>query len=287
MSTILIERTLKKPILPESGTEYNTASDYVERIGGAFKEGTTQHLGRHIFKDRDEERRMMSVIIGVSPGHLEFEKMVNDYWEDFTVLVPFDGKTLDISGTTNQKGEFIPNNYFDYVLYLYCLKYDHVCTDPEIIGMGVDSSTYRFYLKDEAKEIKRIRSNSKYKDEATIEKLKAMKDQQKAANILYVFGENIVPEDEDSLYILLNRYAEADPKRFVEVCKNADLEVEAFINRCLNYGLLTRPVNSSSIIYDGSKIIGYNMNEAIGYLKDSKNANIKTGLEAGLANKTK
>lgn len=287
MSTILIERSLKKPILPETGSEYNTASDYVERIGGAFKKNTTQHIGRHIFKDREEEKRMMSVIIGVSPGHMEFEKKINDYWADFTVIVPFDGKTLDISGVEDKNGNFIPNNYFDYVLYLYCLKYPDVCTDPDIIEMGVDPSTFRFYLKDESKELKRIRTNSKYKDEATIEKLKAMKDLQKAANILYVFGETTVPREEDAIYILLNRYAESNPKEFVKVAQNEDLEVEAFINRCLNFGLLTRPVNSSSIIYDNTNIIGYSMKEAIGFIKDAKNVNIKTALEAALQNKIK
>lgn len=272
--TVEIRRKQMTTILPEEGVF--TADQYNIRLGGAYKANTSMPLGRTIFKDSDEEKRLMTQIIEVSPTSAEWDKTLNDYWHNFSVNIPYNGRSLTVSHEVRD-GIVYPENVADYVLWLYCLAHNTVANSIEYVNR---SPKILFYLFDSSEVAKAGVALRKLKDEATIERVKIQNDVLLRRKVLLVLGSSI-PVSEDEILIELSKASDSQPEKFLEVCRDKNLTDKAFITECINHKLLSRPTGSSLVIYDGAEI-GKNINEAIIWLNIDTNASIKRQLESQL-----
>ena len=75
---VTIHRVGKKPVLPEEGVLGETARDYKLCIGSSFKGNSGRLLGRAIFTV-EEEKELMSRVIGLEPSHMDWNKTLEDY----------------------------------------------------------------------------------------------------------------------------------------------------------------------------------------------------------------
>jgi hypothetical protein len=277
-SIIVIHRVHKKSPLPSKDIGYNPADEYIYKIGSSFKAGTTKPLGLYIFEDEKERDKLMPQIIGISPSSVDFNKVLEKYWCNISISIPATGKRLDCSIEHLSETEWRPRNVEDYILWKYCLKYSGVANTEADIGK---SNKINFVLWNEKEQKQKDLTLQKMKDAATMARISLREDQVKANSVLYVYNET-VSKDADTNMLVLAKLAEENPAKFLGIVKDKDLLSKAFVQRAINSNILTQPVGSTLIGYEGN-IIGSNISEAILFLKDAKNELIKMTLEAKLA----
>ena len=84
--------------------------------------------------------------------------------------------------------------------------------------------------------------------------------------------------------IALEDLARDKPGRLISVYNDENLIDKAFIEECIKHGYLKRVSNTDTIIYGANTTIGYNLDQAVIYLRDPANATIKQELEAKVTN---
>jgi len=165
-----------------------------------------------------------------------------------------------------------PLNVADYMLYRFCLVHSQVANEFSLVDK---SQNIRFYLhsEDEIKQYKETKLKLE-KDRMT-SFLDVVKSSEKVENILYALGMGINIQDSDAAdrNILLNTYSSDNPKKFIGIVNNKNLEVIGMIEKYITFGILKRIDGSSIIIdsLDASKTIGNNVDEAISFFSTESN----------------
>ena len=84
--------------------------------------------------------------------------------------------------------------------------------------------------------------------------------------------------------IVLEDLAREKPTRLLAVSKDKHLIEKAFVEECIKMSYLKRIANTDTIMYGDNTLIGYNLDQAIIYLRDPANASTKQKLEAMVTN---
>ena len=269
----------KQPVLPEENTPYNSAIDYTKRIGGAFASSNNPTpLGRVIWEDPDEESRIMSIVLAAQHTHPDWHKLLDAYWNNFGLSVPFDGMSLEVGMSYMKEGDpGTPLNPQEYVVWRYCLKYSRVANVPEDRNK---SPKIHFYLASEEAERKKVTSALKLADQATLMRLEILKDDTKSRAVLAVMNRES-EGDEADVELGLADAARLDAQWFIQVAGDEKLLDRSFLKACVRYGFLKRPDNSDIYIHNETQSLG-NEDETIAYLNDPAGAGIKAELAARL-----
>jgi hypothetical protein len=222
----------------------------------------------------------MPDLIGISHAHPEWNDRLRRYWENISVLVPFEGLELNCSKIWNDDKNWKPANTFHYVLHKYCLEYSGVANQESDIGK---SSRIRFYMWSPQEQLVKDKNERKLKDAATMARIEMQGDENMVKSILYIFDE-FVSNDENNNLLKLANLVDKNPKQFLITVKDKNLMSKALIKRLINAGLLTQPVGSTVVAYEGT-VVANNIDEAVIWLTDVKNQTIKVTLETKLAEK--
>lgn len=270
---VWIKRARIMPTLPiDQGAEEETRK-YKLNIGPSFTK-TGQLLGRVVLTN-EEERRLMPSIVGVDPQSQDWNKALNDYWSTLSVVIPFEGKRLEIGGQ-EKDGVFYPIQPADYVLYKYCLSYSQVATTYDEIG---SSPKIRFYLWEETQE-KSLKLKSKARaDEAILLRMSLEKNIEQMNSVIVLSG-NTLPRSIEDRQLLLVELSK-DTERFLALGKDKKLLEKAFVERLIKIGALGRPLHSTLVTYDGA-VIGKNLEEAAVWLGLPTNSDVYLSLKAKL-----
>jgi hypothetical protein len=294
--TVTRSATLKRAkttsILPEVGVE-NSAEHYVQRLGASFLKGTTRQLGRDLFS-YEVEKELMPQLVGVEPTHPEWNKLVDAYWINYSLLVPLEGKPLNITTDyTNpdlaNTADFTnpmwfrtaslaaignPHNISDLVCYVYALRHSHVANSRSDISK---SNKIQFYLWSKEEEIKASSARRKLLDQATIVRLEMVSDRSKVRAVLAMgnYSYTGAIDEQDNL---LAKYCETNPQEFILYATDSKLLMKAFVMQCINKGILIRPENTSLVFYKDIKL-GDNLDQTVAFLEDAANVQIKQALQ--------
>ena len=171
----------------------------------------------------------------------------------------------------------IPLNIMDFIKYSFAIKHPHVAlTKAE---MDADFSK-RFYLQDTLRDDKVKNNQIKLRKDADKEFIKVSSNEENMKRILRLMS-NVNPDRmtseqiENSLYEIKNN----EPKKFIRVATDKNLELKAEIEQMISAGVL-RKIGNQVIFID--EVLGDTMNDTVVYLKDKKNSGTLTILRSKL-----
>ncbi len=266
---VVIQRKIKKTVLPEIGVMDETARDYSLAIGASFAGANSGVLLGRTILTAQQERDWMPRIVGVQPTHQEWDRVLNDYWNNLNVKIPYDGLSLEVGMTYKSETEFEPIKPADYVLYQYCLKYPQVANSISEVN---NSNKIRFYLTKESYVQDELLRTKKLRDRAFVVRLELEGDVEKMKSLIILSG-NPLPRKLEEQQLLLAKIQETEPSKFLELTKDKKLLEKAFVERLIKVNIFTRPINSTLVMYDGA-IIGSNLEEAAAWLAMPANSEV-------------
>ncbi len=183
-----------------------------------------------------------------------------------------------------------PINLNDYILYRYCLVYSIVALDIKYID---NSAKIRFYILDSSASLKLDHAKLIAKKDATIAFAELLGDRDRVGFVLDVMKKEIANVQRsqkkefkvatnDEKDILLDAVVTAFPTKFLEVVKDDNLVIKAFVEQCVNFDILRRIPHTDTLYYGDNVKIGNSINEAVMFLKDEKNLEIRQQIKARL-----
>ena len=222
----------------------------------------------------EEEKKYMTGLLDVSPEHQDWPRHSKIFWSELTIPVGFTGVELEIGLTKD--GE--PINIMDYLKYKFAIKHPHVAlTEAEMS----QSAAKRFYIQDTKRdELKRFNEIQVKKDADKLF-IQLSSDTKNMKRVLRLLSNNLNPDTltleqiENALYDIKS----ADPKKFLRVAEDKNLETKAEIDEMITMSVL-RKIGNQVIFID--EVIGETMEDAVIYLKNKKNSGTLTTLRAKL-----
>lgn len=221
---------------------------------------------------REEERKLMPEILGMSPGDINFPREVKEYFKSLTINVLKKGVKLETG--LDDKGN--PLNPMDYIRYKFAISHPDVATEQEGI---LNKRSPRFHIYDKTSRLEKEAKQTSSRKEALKEYIQLTGDSKKADMVLRVLGYN--PDALNALEKepLLEKAAQENTLEFMHIVKDKSLETVAFIKECLSKGILRKEGNT---IFDVDESIGSSMEEAVAFLSDKQHSDVVIKLQARL-----
>lgn len=224
---------------------------------------------------REEEKEILPRIIDADPeDKTRFSEKASKYWKELSVDVPSGGRALNIS--TDENGN--PVYPEDYVIYKFAQAHPQVAEEENVAQRNRNKL---FWILDPEEEKKETRKQVEVKSEAWKEFLKMKDDETKINLMLRVFA-NENPDqftDFDEKVNTLNNELEQNPKSFVELANDDDLEKQDFVLQCIEHGVLRKVGNQ---VMHKDEVIGQGIDETVAYLKNKRNSSTLSQLKAEL-----
>ena len=221
----------------------------------------------------EEEKKYLSSQVDVSPDHVEWPKHTKEFWTNLTIPVGWTGIELEVGLDSN--GE--PIQIMDFIKYNFALKHPQVALTKE--EMEADF-TKKFYIQDLTRDDKVKNNEIQMKKDADKEFIKISSNEKSMKRILRLMS-NTNPDRmtseqiENSLYEFKN----SDPKKFVRIATDKNLELKAEIEEMVTAGVL-RKIGNQIIFID--ETLGDTTQDTVVFLKDKKNSGKLTLLRAKL-----
>jgi len=171
-----------------------------------------------------------------------------------------------------------PINVEHYLLWRYLLNYRPVANTVEDVNK---SPNIRFYLYTQEEQERAKKERMKIKQTAITKYMKFMENAQEEDlnNALSVLSpESVIDivktKNFEEKQMELMTYATETPVKFVDVITDKALSSKANINKLIAFGVFKRVPGTSSIIdsSDASVIVGNNMDDAVSFMNNEKNA---------------
>lgn len=194
----------------------------------------------------DEERLGNEIRADLNPN--------SSFWDTFFVRMSSDELKLD------------PSDPYDELKYLFLKNHKLVKN-----SLSENKATAEYVLINEDEEAKKQNQKAKTKRKAfkEFDKLSAT-DIRKALRLYGFKADNISGEQAESK---LTELVEADPNKFLEIwVNNKNRQTQFMIEEAVAKNVLRK--NKNAYMY-GTDIIGHTLDDAIAYLNDPKNQEIK------------
>ncbi len=203
------------------------------------------------------ERLVLPEYLGVQPHDITFATKTKDFWADFSVQPTAEGLRLNIAMEKKKikgdDGEFreidFPVNPEDYWVYQIAMQSRKVAkTSDELSSL----SNYDFYIEDLTAVEAKKRTEYEATEKADIEYAKIVatfdENQTKVDWILELLRPKDVFVDVESLEpiskkMMLRKYKEEQPLKFVNTLEDKDLETKAHVIKCATHGILVKEGN--------------------------------------------
>lgn len=220
----------------------------------------------------EEEKTIMPRILGVATTDTQFEKLVQEYFQNLVIRIIWEQPyELEIGVDENN----VPINPVDYVKYKFA-----IANKQEVaINKGEATGNKRFYIEDPNIDIDNKYNLLKLKKEAFKEFYKLADNQKKIDMIMAVLGFDVRTLSEKEKDLKIEDFINKNPDKFIEVAQDKNLEIKAFIEDCISAEVI-RKVGDTYL--DGDIELGKSMEEAVMFLKDKKNSDVFVKLKARL-----
>ena len=223
--------------------------------------------------DLEEEKKYLVGILDVNPDHVDWPKHSKQFWAELTIPVGFTGVELEIGKDDDGN----PLSVMDYIKYNFAIRHPHVALTKEEMDR---TFTKRFYVQDLSRDDKVKNNEIQIKKDADKEFIKVSSNVKSMKRILRLMS-NSNPDRmtgeqvENALYEIKN----SNPKRFVKIATDKNLELKAEIEEMVSTGVL-RKIGNQVIFID--EVLGDTIEDTVVHLKDKKNSGKLTILRAKL-----
>jgi len=221
----------------------------------------------------EDEKKFMQGILDVNPDHVDWPKHSKAFWAELTIPVGFTGVELEIG--TEEDGT--PLSIMDYIKYNFAIKHPHVALTKEEMDSTFEK---RFYIQDLTREDK-VKNNSiqlkKDADRTFIKVSTSVDNMKRILRLMSNANPDRMTEEqvENALYELKNK----DPKKFIRIATDKNLELKSEIEEMVSSGVL-RKIGNQVIFID--ETLGDTIEDTVVHLKDKKNSGKLTLLRAKL-----
>ena len=221
----------------------------------------------------DEEKSLLGEYLGLDPEEKDFSKVCRNWWADLRVEIPSDGKVLNI--TKNDDGE--PVNIKHYLIYQWAKKHKYVAKNRTAM---LDDTKKQFYVYDPEEAMKNQNKQVNIKKKAYKEFIKMSDNEDKinmAINVLTESDPDSMSSTQKENY--LDQLIEEDPKAFLTVVTDKNLEIKSEIAQMVEYNILEKVGNQYWFV---EQKIGDTLGEAVKFFKDKKQSKTVNILRAKL-----
>lgn len=203
----------------------------------------------------------MPYILSIPKDATEFWIKVKEYFINKRIDVPAQGLKLNIG--LDESGR--PLHVKDYVDYKF------IMVNPYVSKSDKETRQHqRFYINDLQKEKAKKVEATQLRMEAMKECIKVQGGKSEVINqIVKVFGDNPDRMDKDDKLIFLEMKATESPEIFLQIVRNKDLEMVAFLKDALNAEAIRKVGNT---YFFGDEELGDSEEDAIKYLKTKSNS---------------
>ena len=216
--------------------------------------------GHYITGLTEEEEREFEIKLHMDKGTLS--RYNRDYWSRFRIKVEKDGRTLDLSLTSDAL-EYKVLQAMDIVANSEAEKVD--CPHAEYVLTSLEQEA-----KAESAIIKLKREAYKEFGGMNYKDMEAF---------LKVIGKRVSEgTDGEILEAALGKEIEGDPANFLNIIKDPHFKMKVFIDDCRAAGAIVRM--GSKYMLKGGDIIGYDLDETISYLSKDENQDVYRGLKS-------
>lgn len=223
------------------------------RIGSYFKRSGKIYTGD--FSDVDKDR--FEKALGENLAE-KINQELNPFWVNYHILL--DSKNKLVLDTDNIKDEFDVK---------FLEKHKDVA-----MGYTDRKPGTHYVLIKEQDEAEVINKRAQIKIKATIEYGKLTPEQMRKA--LRLYGHNSKSISNEITQSTLFRLVEDDPAKFITLwVENPNKETHFLIEEAIGNNVIR---NEKTIYKYGTDIIGYTLEEAIDYLKNPSNANVRLAI---------
>ena len=210
--------------------------------------------------------------LGFKKGDLDINKREDNFWTNF--LIQFDkfGGKFDLS---------VP---IEYIKWKFALSYSNVFAKSK--EDAKKSLLYKFYMEVEGEIRDEINNKAEMKENAYLEGAKLKKSAERMRDFLFVYGKRVGESTTiDTLKSEVNKIIENEPQRFLDIITHSDFDITALLHKSVSVGIVIKSKHKYSL--PGGDIIGHTTEQAVDYLKDKNNSDIKLSLKAQLSAKHK
>lgn len=262
--SVVIEQVTLKPIkkhgwLPDDHDGAIRYSKCFERLTVQAAKGTGV-LNTGLSED-DEVR--LEAKMHMAPGTLS--KYNRDYWADFRIDVPKDGKILNIS------------NPEDEVKYLVLKAHQRVANSEM---ERFDTPFAEYVMTSDEQEAKVENQKSKLKRKAY--KVFSNMSTTEMRDVLKVMGKRAGDDASvDFVESHLDKIVTETPQDFLTTVEDPTFKMRAFIDDCLSARVLVK--SGTKYVLPGGDVVGYTLEQAIEYLQNPDNQEVYLDLKGKMS----
>lgn len=245
---------------------------------GGKLEGATDILparmsqsGKYVEVLTKEEQAGLEAIMVVEPGYLSIHKAKDNYWDSMRVTLDKEGVYLDLSEP------------YDFIRYKVLLSYDEYVSPSIMDTRWKKTYKYEVVRPKDIDRLDKVEVDYNIKAYKLFGKIEDSKEQM--AGVIRVLSKrSVAATDSDWLMKEVGKLIDKDAKAFVEVLTDPDYELKLFLER----GISKKQVKNTKGKYttkDGIDLCEEGeiptLTNAISFLKNIKNQEIKLAIEAG------
>lgn len=230
-----------------------------------------------------EEDLVMPYLLDVPKDDKEFRKKVAIFAEDLCTKIPYkEGATLEIGLLEDNTKPITAGNMpiapIDYIRWRHALGHPE-CAHSLDEAQG--NMLVMYYIHDASRESNTAYIGLEQKDDALTAYLSLKGDSHKVEMHLSLLGIDPRPFSEKDRVSELRKTVENKATEFLENVADKDAEERYFINQLLGGSILSL-IGTSYLIKESGENIGYSLQEAVEFLKNKANSQIKSILKAQL-----
>lgn len=226
----------------------------------------------------EEEQRWFEERMGLEKNALAFNNKDKSYWKDFRVTLDKKGKTLDL------------NDYEDFLSYRVLKASNSIANSKEAINV----LQHLFYMVTEDEELDASSKLSDRYEEASKLFASISKSDKKMANVLRLLGKTVTVEAntkwlKSELVKIIEQKAKVPGQLnmddFIKAAGDKELDNRIFILDALEINEIF--VEGSTYKLRAGDIIGYDFSQALSFMNNPKNQQIKLLIEDRIHNNKK
>jgi hypothetical protein len=192
----------------------------------------------------DEQLQFMPTLLGMSATAPEFMSEIDEYFYNFTVEIPFNGKEVDASYSMVSPTVKLPVNIEDYIL-LAMLRADSTCC-KDVANEAFGLMPYILEDLQVNKDLELKKFNTEMEANKVIEKLSNDEETTNLRSIAmhFITDQNlsiteIYNATKLDLLIIVRKASKTNPKQVIDLYKQEYLKVFADIEEGIAIGVIT------------------------------------------------
>ena len=272
MSKIIVHRKKTLSQLAQSADMNDIYRMASIEIAGFWQSSSVNKSGTGLTPK--EVRLLLPEVLNVREDYYEFGKMVEEYYTNIRIKVPYEGLTLEVGLKDDSKSlsvDNMPEVIEDYLKWKFLLSHPLVAKSEED-SFGLPNT--EVFLLDKNK-VKKAEISKNVVEDKAIDMYKSAKDSEVKTNMmLQILGVNYKEfKTQEERIVELRKLAFDRPKDFITTYEDKNMETRFYIKYLLHKKILETRFDKIYLIKDGkNQLLGHTEDDTIVELSKKENS---------------